>query len=254
MAKERISLHDFLEQQFCDATSDHLYTLREQLLEAGYIQTIAQKYVYDDEAMDMCLDWFLDDLARQDEAGSTGSWGKQFEVESRISYAQRRGVPFRISDTKCRPAGVRDMTIRVDGGNYAVELKTGNGAVGYGPDRASANESMQAFFKRNPIICWDFECNGKPLCMKAHDLLEELANYKRKDSNEADTNEVGNILTWFTDNPNFSKSGEKLNRSYQINFAVTPGPKMDYLRALRDSNKSYSWKRLVGWAEFVTEE
>ena len=39
------------------------------------------------------------------------------------------------------------MTIRVDGGNYTVELKTGNGAVGYGPDRASANESMQAFFK-----------------------------------------------------------------------------------------------------------
>lgn len=253
MAKERISLHDFLEQQFCDATSDHLYTLRERLLEAGYIQTITQKYVYTEAAMNICLEWFLDDLARQDDEGSTGSWGKQFEVESRISYAKRRGVPFRISDTKCRPAGVRDMTIRVDGGNYVVELKTGNGAVGYGPDRASANEAMQDFFKRNPIICWDFECNGDPLCMKAYDLLKELAHYKCKGEEEGE-NKAGNILTWFTDNPNYNKAGEKLNRSYQINFAVTPGPKMDYLRALRDSNKSFSWKRMVDWAEFATEE
>lgn len=241
MAKERISLHDFLEQQFCDATSDNLYTLREQLFEAGHIQTMTQKYVYTDEAMEMCLDWFLTDLVRQDEAGSTGSWGKQFEVESRISYAMRRGVPFRISDTKCRPAGVRDMTIRVDGGNYAVELKTGNGAVGYGPDRSSANEAMQDFFKRNPIICWDFECNGNPLCMKARDLLEELDLYK------------AGLVTWFTDNPNVNKKGEKLDRSYQINFSVTEGPKMDYLRALRDSEKSFSWKKLIGWAEFSTE-
>lgn len=242
MAKERISLHDFLEQQFCDATSDHLYTLRERLLEAGHIQTITQKYVYTEAAMNICLEWFLDDLARQDDEGSTGSWGKQFEVESRISYAKRRGVPFRISDTKCRPAGVRDMTIRVDGGNYVVELKTGNGAVGYGSDRASANESMQAFFKKNPIICWDFECNGKPLCMKAHDLLKELDKYK------------AGVATWFKNCDNVSKSGEKLNRSYQINFAVTEGPKMDYLRALRDSEKSYDWQRMVDWAEFVTNE
>lgn len=242
MAKERISLHDFLERNFCDSTSDHLFTLRERLFEAGLIQTIEQKYVYSDEAMEMCLDWFLDDLARQEEAGSTGSWGKQFEVESRISYAMRRGVPFRISDTKCRPAGVRDMTIRVDGGNYAVELKTGNGAVGYGPDRASANESMQAFFKRNPIICWDFECNGNPLCMKAHDLLEELDKYK------------AGVATWFVDCPNVNKFGEKLNRSYQINFSVTAGPKMEYLKALRDSDKSFNWHKLIGWAEFDTND
>lgn len=242
MAKERISLHDFLEMQFCDATSDHLYTLRESLLEAGYIQTITQKYVYSDDAMDACLEWFLDDLARQDDAGSTGSWGKQFEVESRISYAKRRGVPFRISDTKCRPAGVRDMTIRVDGGNYTVELKTGNGAVGYGCDKASAYAGMQEFFKKNPIICWDFECNGKPLCMKARDLLEALDGYK------------AGVTTWFKDNPNISKSGEKLNRSYQINFAVTDGPKMDYLRALKNSDKAFSWERLVGWAEFKPDE
>ena len=74
--------------------TDHLYGLRVRLLEAGHIQTLMQKYVYTDEAKEACLEWYLEDLARQDELGSTGSWGKQFEVESRISYAIRRGVPF----------------------------------------------------------------------------------------------------------------------------------------------------------------
>ena len=240
--KEKISLHEFLEQNFCDATSDHLFSLRERLLEAGHIQTISQKYVYSDEAMDMCLEWFEEDLERQDALKSTGSWGKWFEVNARISYAKRRGVPFRISDTKCRPAGVRDMTIRVDGGNYAVELKTGNGAVGYGPDKSSAYEDMQRFFKNNPIICWDFESNGEPLCMKARDLLEALDEYR------------AGVATWFVYNSNIKKDGTKVNRSCQVNFATSEGKKMEYLKALKHSVKALDWDRMIGWAEFKPEE
>lgn len=243
MANKRISIHEFMEQSFCDATSDHLYTLREKLFEAGHISSIEQKYVYSDEAKDMCLEWFLDDLARQDELGSTGSWGKQFEVEARIEYSKARNTPFRISDTKCRPAGVRDMTIRVEGGNYSVELKTGAGAVSYGTDKADAHEQKKAFFRKNPIICWDFECTGKPLCMKAHDLLEVLNGYKN------------GVSMWFVDMPNVDKTGKKLNRSYQVNFSVQEGPKMEYLRMVRDTmNVGYDWHRLVKYADFGKEE
>ena len=239
MARERMSLKDYFNQNTCNPQDDHLYSLRVRLLEEGHIQSLSQKCVYTDEGKQVCLDWYLDELDRQTDLGSTGSWGKQFEVESRIRYAIRRGVPYRISDTKCRTAGLRDMTIRVDGGNYAVELKTGRGAVGYGTDKADALEDAERFFSGNPIICWDFEANGRdPLCMKATDLLEALDSYKR------------GISTWLSDCPNVDKQGRKLNRSYQINLDVTEGPKMEYLRSLRNSDKALNWQKMMDWAEF----
>lgn len=222
--------------------TDHLYGLRVRLLEAGHIQTLMQKYVYTDEAKEMCLEWYLEDLARQDELGSTGSWGKQFEVESRISYAIRRGVPFLINDTKCRSCGLRDMTIRVDGGNYAVELKVGGGAVAYGCDKVAAEEAKREFFRRNPIIVWDYRCNGQPLCMKAYDLLKELASYKK------------GLGMWFVDTPNYDKNLQaRKGRSYQIQFALRSEDekKLEFLDTVKA--KGFKWESLITWAEFEME-
>lgn len=239
-ANVQAQMDDFLNTPIMpDEKTDKLYRLRVRLLEAGHIGSLMQKYVYTEEGKRMCLDFYLDELAAQDEKGSTGSWGKQFEVETRIEYAIVRNRPYCISDTKCRTAGLRDMTIRIEGGNYAVELKTGNGAVGYGADKMDALEDMQRFFKGNPIIVWDYTSTGKPLVMRAYDLLEELAQYKR------------GLQMWFSYNDNVSSTGKIANRAYQIQFSAQPGPKMDYLDELREK-KGYNWKALLHFAEFTT--
>lgn len=215
---------------------DKLYVLRERLLEKSYIKELKQKYAYSVEAKRFILEWYLDELSRQDELGSTGSWGKQFEVESRIAYSIARDVPFCINDAKCRPAGLRDMTIRLNGANYAVEIKTGGGAVGYGPDKASAHESMVRFFKGNPIIVWDYNANGEPLVMKAKDLLETLYAYKK------------DISGWFVDNPNYDKQGNARNRSFQIQFSLT-ARRREYLDEIRKKS-SITWAELINNAEW----
>ena len=215
---------------------DKLYVLRKLLLEKGYIQTLNQKSVYTVEAKKFILNWYLEELARQDALRSTGSWGKQFEVESRIAYSIARNTPFCINESKCRPAGLRDMTIRLNGGNYSVELKTGGGAVGYGPDKASAHESMVRFFRGNPIIVWDYDCNGEPLVMKAMDLLNALYAYKQ------------DISGWFVDNPNYDKLGNARNRSYQIQFSLT-ARRREYLDELK-AKSSITWAELIAGAEW----
>lgn len=215
---------------------DKLYTLRNLLLEKGYIKDLKQKYVYASEAKRFILEWYLNELARQDALRSTGSWGKQFEVESRIAYSIARNTPFCINDAKCRPAGLRDMTIRLNGANYSVEIKTGGGAVGYGPDKASAHESLVRFFKGNPIIVWDYNCNGEPLVMKAKDLLEVMYAYKH------------DIEGWFVDNPNYDKLGNARNRSYQIQFSLTTR-RREYLDEIR-AKSSITWAELIEGAEW----
>lgn len=215
---------------------DKLYALRKRLLEKSYIKELKQKYAYSVEAKRFILEWYLDELSRQDELGSTGSWGKQFEVESRIAYSIARGTPFCINDAKCRPAGLRDMTIRLNGANYAVEIKTGGGAVGYGPDKASAHDSMVRFFRGNPIIVWDYNANGEPLVMKAKDLLEALYAYKQ------------DIAGWFVDNPNYDKLGNARNRSYQIQFSLT-ARRREYLDELK-AKSSITWAELIEGAEW----
>lgn len=226
-----------------DATADHLHDLREKLLANGHIKSISQKYVYSDEAKEFCLEWYEEELARQDELGSTGSWGKYFEVYARIMYSIYRGQPFLIADCKCRACGLRDMFIQAENGVYPVELKTGGGAVGYGCDRVSAKANMEKFFKNNPIIVWDFECNGEPLCMRAYDLLVALKSYNPKKG----------LSTWFFENPNYNIFGKRYNRAYQIQFSISGDKKIKFLRELKKLPNAYSWERLVQHAEFKPE-
>lgn len=230
-----MTIEEYLNRDTLDP-HDKLYGLRKLLLEKGYIKSLGQKYAYSVEAKRFILEWYLDELSRQDELGSTGSWGKQFEVESRIAYSIARNVPFCINDAKCRPAGLRDMTVRLSGANYSVEIKTGGGAVGYGPDKASAHDSMVRFFRGNPIIVWDYNANGEPLVMKARDLLETLYAYK------------GDIAGWFVDNPNYDKLGNARSRSYQIQFSLT-ARRREYLDEVR-AESSITWSELIAGAEW----
>lgn len=230
-----MTIEEYLNRDTLDP-HDKLYGLRKLLLEKGYIKSLGQKYVYTAEAKRFILEWYLEDLARQDALGSTGSWGKQFEVESRIAYSIARNVPFCINDAKCRPAGLRDMTVRLSGANYTVEIKTGGGAVGYGPDKASAHDSMVRFFRGNPIIVWDYNANGEPLVMKAKDLLETLFSYKQ------------DISGWFVDNPNYDKQGNARNRSFQIQFSLT-ARRREYLDEIRKKS-SITWSELINNAEW----
>lgn len=230
-----MNISEYFERDTLDP-HDKLYALRKLLLKKGYIKDLKQKCVYSVEAKRFILNWYLEELARQDALRSTGSWGKQFEVESRIAYSIARNTPFCINDAKCRPAGLRDMTIRLNGANYAVEIKTGGGAVGYGPDKASAHDSMVRFFRGNPIIVWDYNANGEPLVMRARDLLEALYAYKQ------------DISGWFVDNPNYDKLGNARNRSYQIQFSLT-ARRREYLDEIRKKS-SITWAELIEGAEW----
>lgn len=70
---------------------------------------------------------YMEELARQDAKGSTGSIGKMLDVLVR-DFILKQGI-CRLKDVRCRRGGAIDATRR-DFGKF--ETKTGSGAVCYG--------------------------------------------------------------------------------------------------------------------------
>ena len=77
-----MKIADFIAQTFTEETTNHMATLRNELLNAGLIKTFEQKYLYSEESKRHALDWYARELVRQDGEGSTGSYGKLFEVST----------------------------------------------------------------------------------------------------------------------------------------------------------------------------
>ena len=75
-ATNKMTLNDLLTMTFTEATTDHMYELRERLYNKGMISSIDQTYLYTAEAKQEALDWYEEQMAKEAEKGSTGAWGK----------------------------------------------------------------------------------------------------------------------------------------------------------------------------------
>lgn len=190
MKKEYTSLAAYLDWENDDTlltpAKDYFYELRASLLEKGFIKSVYQRTVTDEAAIRECFAWYVAEINRQREAGSCDRIGKLFEVGTRMLYAIKRGRPWNIADTKCRPSCLSDMVLKLEGANVRSELKVNRGAPAYGVDEAAAKAQLVKKLRQNPVFVWfydgaDFTIetlddieDADPLCMRMTDLFAEL--------------------------------------------------------------------------------
>lgn len=172
----KMTLNDLLTMTFTEATHDHMRDLRERLFYKGLISSIEQTYMYTEEAKREALNWYAEQMAKEAEKGSTGSAGKLFEVTTRLEWSIMHGTRYAINDVKCRPCGLADMRVKIDGANVEVECKTGTGSLVYGADFAECVANLNALIKRNPLMVWKWD-EGDPIVMRVKELLEALQEY-----------------------------------------------------------------------------
>lgn len=230
----KMTLNDLLTMTFTEATADHMHELRERLYNKGLIKTIEQTYLYTEEAKREALAWYAEQMAKEAEKGSTGWRGKLFEVKTRIEWSIVHGTRYLINDVKCRPSGLSDMTVKIDGANVAVELKTGTGALVNGPDFATCIADLNKMVKQNPLMVWVWDDEDAPMVMRVRDLLEGLEEYN------------GGIDTWL----NFDNGANRKDGQHAIRFQnYTSKKKMNHL-AMLQFDRSMDWQTIVETASF----
>ena len=238
---------------------DYFHELRKRLLEKGYIKSLYQRTVSGEEAIRECFAWYLEEIQRQIEAGSTDIFGKLFEVGTRMLYAIKRCRPWFIADTKCRPSCLSDMILRIDDSNVRAELKVNRGALGYGVDEASAKDQIRKKLAQNPLFVWFYdggkdyrieslediaECN--PLCVRLRDLLETL---------EKPENSKGKgVSYWLETNGGTRKpNGEMRQCTINLKAPKADACGEDYRTAILDGlrENGYNWLGMIEKAEFM---
>lgn len=227
-----MKIADFLAQSFTEETTNHMATLRTELFALGLIKTATQKYLYSAESKRMALEWYKRELIRQDGEGSTGSYGKFFEVSTRIEWSILHNIPYAIDDVKSRNCKLTDMTAKIDGANVSIELKTGHGAIVQGADRAECLREFAKLLKSNKLFVWDYLKDGCPMCYRVADLFAKLEEYN------------GAIETWLV-----WKDGNG-ERSTALSFQTfhTSKKKMAHLEAM--AFDSYDWQTIMEEATF----
>jgi hypothetical protein len=222
---------DYLKTNFSESSKSHLDELRKRLLENGHIKTFEQKTIRGETAIRFALSWYEQELNRQTEKGSTGSYGKFFELSSRCLWAIYHNRPMNINDIKCRPSKYKDMTIKVHGVNYHVELKTETGNLTYADEPLEALQELEKKYRENPIFVWDYRKDGVPLAMKFRDLVDALDNFNEK-----------GFSTWVTMN-------RDTNGVYSVKFQSLKksNVKLEYLDSL--AQKGYDWQTVLQTGE-----
>ena len=122
-------------------------------------------------------------LFREMVKGSTGTYGKRFESEQRLSYKMATGQNIYRDDFKAKDPNKVDMFVRVNGHKRRVELKTGRGAVVYCDDEQQAWEQLEKLTRSTCLFVWDaFKgVNNEPvMCFIMSDMLKYMASYKGK--------------------------------------------------------------------------
>lgn len=229
----KMTLNELLTLTFTEETADHMHDLRARLLEKGLIATIDQAYLYTTEAKREALAWYHEQMQVEALKGSTGWRGKWFEVKTRIEWSIARNTRYCINDVKCRPSGLSDMRVKIDGANVAVELKTNTGALVYGTSKAECIEELRRLVKKNPLIVWLWDDTEIPLVMRVRDLLEGLQAYN------------GNILTWLV----FNSGAKRKDGQHSIRFQnYRSDPKLAHLAAM--AFESYDWETIMQTASF----
>lgn len=122
------------------------------------------------------LDMYMDELERQDEKRSTGSYGKLAEVYDRVEYALGHGQRIYLHDIRCRPQGMDDHVIN----HVRIERKTSFAQWEYG---TSYDECMEKLLKKaDKGIVWKWEPfkDERYILMPLSELLDILASYNPK--------------------------------------------------------------------------
>ena len=230
----KMKLKDYLNQSLPASSLEHLSELRKLLYANGYIKELGQATIQGKEAIEFALAWYKQELARQSENKSTGSYGKFFELYSRCRWAILHNRPMYINDIKCRPSKYADMIIRYHNINYRIELKTGTGAVAYGTDPKEVLDSFKKLIKSKVIFVWDFDKTGCPLALPVSEFFELLDTY----------NETG-ISSWIALN-------QDVNGVWQIKLQPISKKKADWL--LEKTQSGYDWDSVLETGELELDE
>ena len=231
--KNKMTFTELLEMTFTEETHDHMRELRERLFNKGLISTPEQVYLYTEEAKREALAWYAEQMAVEAGKGSTGWRGKLFEVKTRIEWSIYHGTRYAIADVKCRPNGLADMRVKIDGANVSIELKTGTGSLVYGSDFTECIAKLKDMYKRNPLIVWLWEEGGEPMAMRFNDLMKALESYN------------GGIDTWLV----FDDGAKRKDGQHAIRFQnYTSKKKMEHLASI--AFDSYDWQTIMETASF----
>lgn len=230
---ETMKLNELLTMTFTATTADHMMDLRTRLLNKGLIAAINQTCIYTTEAKREALAWYREQMEAEAAKGSTGWRGKWFEVKTRIDWSIARNTRYCINDVKCRPSGLADMRVKIDGANVAVEVKTGTGALVYGADEAECVANLRKLWEQNPLMVWVWDDEDAPMVMRVRDLLEGLEAYK------------GDIMTWLV----FDNGAKRKDGQHSIRFQnYQSRKKLNHLAAM--AFNSYDWQTILETASF----
>lgn len=228
-----MKLNELLTMTFTATTADHMMDLRTRLLNKGLIAAINQTCIYTPEAKREALAWYREQMEAEAAKGSTGWRGKWFEVKTRIDWSIARNTRYCINDVKCRPSGLADMRVKIDGANVAVEVKTGTGALVYGADEAECVANLRKLWEQNPLMVWVWDDEDAPMVMRVRDLLEGLEAYK------------GDIMTWLV----FDNGAKRKDGQHSIRFQnYQSRKKLNHLATM--AFNSYDWQTILETASF----
>lgn len=119
------------------------------------------------------LDMYIDELERQDDKRSTGSYGKLAEVYDRVEYAIANGQRIYLRDIRCRHQGLDDH--RAAGIRY--ERKTGFAQWAYGVSYDDCMEKLEAMASKGIVFRWEPFKDERVIEMPLSQLLKVLASY-----------------------------------------------------------------------------
>lgn len=122
------------------------------------------------------LELYIDELERQDDKRSTGSYGKLAEVYDRVEYALAHGQRIYLHDIRCRRQGLDDH--RAAGIRY--ERKTGFAQWAYGVSYDDCMQKLQAMANKGIVFRWEPFKDERVIEMPLSQLLEILASYNPK--------------------------------------------------------------------------
>lgn len=117
-----------------------------------------------------------EELDSQDLKGSSGSYGKMFEVESRMAFHLERGTAMYLRDFRARRLGRVDTRT----GGIDIEIKSGFCAT-WIYQVETKNEGFEKLESlRNKVYHWDAFKDGRIWRAPLGEILDALASYNPK--------------------------------------------------------------------------
>lgn len=122
------------------------------------------------------LELYIDELDKQDEKRSTGSYGKLAEVYDRVEYAIANGQRIYLHDIRCRKQGMDDHVAA----GVRYERKTSFAQWEYGVSYDDCMEKLQKKAEKGIVFRWEPFKDERVIEMPLAELLKVLASYNPK--------------------------------------------------------------------------